>query len=241
MTDTVFIYALNDPTTGRTRYIGKAKDPYERYEGHLESSKRESTHKAHWIQSLLKRGEVPRLEVLDEVPEPEWGFWEREYIRLFRALFFDLTNLSEGGEGVSDPTGEVAIKIGLANRGKKRTPEQIAANHPFLGRKHTPETRARMSAAQIGKVFSTKHRENIGASRKGKKFGPRPLEIRIKQSASLNGKKHSNNSSGVCGVVFRGGKYEAKVTYKGTRKQVGTFVTLEQAADAIENFKKENS
>lgn len=196
---TVFIYALNDPNRqhlGKTRYIGKAEDPYRRYELHLEFNYKEKTHKANWIRSLFRAGQTPILEILDEVPESEWSFWEREWIRLYRALGFDLTNGTDGGEG-GIPTVETRAKMSAALSGEKNpmfgrrgknhpmfgrtgknhpTFGRMGKNNPMFGKSPSAETRAKLRAAtagknnpMFGKTHSAEARSKIGAANSGEK------------------------------------------------------------------------
>lgn len=172
--NTTFIYALNDPHTGRTRYVGVSKDPKQRLADHLSHSKSYNTHRDCWIRRLLVLKASPVLEILDAVPSGEWKFWEREYIRLYRVLGFDLTNLTDGGDG-----GEI-----------------------WKGRKHSLETRLKMSKAQTGKRFSKEHcqklsqrlvsmetRKKISESKLGKSI---PSGRNMKGSNNpMYGKKHS--------------------------------------------------
>jgi hypothetical protein len=142
--ETTFIYELIDPVTGRTRYIGKSDNPFKRFKGHLADALQKRNYCARWINSVLERGLVPFMELVDEVPISEWQFWEREYIRLYRALFFDLTNTTDGGE--NPPVG--------VNRGKK----------------HSAEWRAKISASLTGRKrppFSLEWRKNMGKARIG--------------------------------------------------------------------------
>lgn len=157
--DTVFIYALNDPDTGRSRYIGKASDPYARYEEHLNQNPWQKTRKASWIRSLLKIGQNPILEILDEVPELEWELWEQQWIRLYRMLGFRLTNGTDGGDGCR-ATLEVRAKIGASSKGRTH----------MRGFRHSPKTIVRMSEAKKGKIFSQAHREALSEARKGQIF-----------------------------------------------------------------------
>lgn len=195
MNNTVFIYALNDPTRqhlGKTRYIGKAKDPYERYEKHLECRHREKTHKANWIRSLFKQGQAPVLEILDEVPELEWAFWEKEWVRLYQLLGFFLTNETEGGEGmsgrmVSEATRE---KIRSKLKGRKLSEEhsrkiriaQSGAGHPSFGKKRSEETRRRLRQSHLGISLSLAAREKLRAASLGRIHSP---ETRSKMSAAI--------------------------------------------------------
>jgi len=77
------------------------------------------------------------MEILDEVPESQWQFWEREYIRVFRAIGVELTNQLDGGEG--GPT--------------------------FKGRKHSKETREKIAAANLGKKKSKETCEKMSTNR----------------------------------------------------------------------------
>lgn len=181
--DTVFIYALNDPDTGRSRYIGKASDPYARYEAHLDHNSHEKTHKANWIRSLLNVGQNPILEILDEVPESEWQLWECEWIRLYKMLGFRLTNGTEGGDGCR-ATHEVRAKIGASSKGRTH----------MRGFRHSPETIARMSGVKKGKIFSKSHRAALREARKGQIFSDsrrancrRAQQIRRKRERIENG------------------------------------------------------
>ncbi len=97
----VKVYSLLDPRDNQVRYIGKSLNTKKRLRKHIKES-RESTksHKKAWINGLLKNNLKPILEIVDEVPNKEWKFWEIHYISLFRSWGFDLVNSTNGGEGV---------------------------------------------------------------------------------------------------------------------------------------------
>mgnify|MGYP001031736385 CR=1 FL=1 len=94
----VWIYALLDPETGEPRYVGKAINPQVRYAQHL-SERGRKTHKQCWLAKLNAYGLVPTLELLEQVPEPEWQAAERHYIAEYRRLGARLTNGDDGGYG----------------------------------------------------------------------------------------------------------------------------------------------
>lgn len=181
---TVFIYGLNDPTTGKCRYVGKAADPHKRFGKHLLIAGRRSTYKDCWIQELAAQGLKPVLEVLDEVPALEWEFWEREYIRVFRMVGFSLTNLTDGGDGISGVTERTRAKMSAARKGKhlsedtcermrvartgkilsEETRAKIGASN--FGKRRSSEARSKMREVHIGKPLSERHRLNICLARK---------------------------------------------------------------------------
>lgn len=151
-----FIYSLNCPKTGRIRYIGKSDNPFKRFSFHLNQSGLGHTHKNNWIKALRAEGLVPTMEILDEVPNSDWGFWEQEYIRLFQALGFCLVNGTEGGDSPPNRSGEkqsleTKLKISRANSGKKRSDEfRQRMRLAFSGRKASEETRKKMSESHRG-------------------------------------------------------------------------------------------
>lgn len=138
---TTFIYALNCPITGATRYIGKAGNPKHRLSCHLHA--RENCHRTNWIRSL--GGRSPILEVLDEVPENEWMFWEVEYIRLYRALGFKLVNGTSGGDGTFNPSKETRQKMSIWQLGEKNN---------MFGKTFSPEERTKWKLANRNRKTS---------------------------------------------------------------------------------------
>jgi len=172
------------------RDIGKANNPQKRLKQHWYTSRKKKNHLGCWLRSLAK---PPALLILKEVPESEWQEWERRYIRCAKALGFRLVNGTEGGEGGSLPGAEHPMfgKVG-PNKGKKHsleTREKISA--AARGRKHSPETRAKISAAKVGKPrkpFSIETRAKMRAAGLVKRFS---AEHRANLSAAGIGRKHS--------------------------------------------------
>lgn len=132
-----FIYALSDPRTGVVRYIGKAKDPTERYSQHLSETRSRKTSHNNWIWSLMLEGFSPRLELLCQVPVIKWEECEQWYIAFYRRRGISLLNDANGGRGTS---GFIPW-----NKGKKG--RQKAWNK---GLKTSSEIRAKQSAAHKG-------------------------------------------------------------------------------------------
>lgn len=174
----IFIYALNCPVTGKTRYIGQTIDPDRRLEEHLAA--KYVWHSARWIKSLRVKKMRPVMEILDVVPDTEADFWETEYIQSYLERGFDLTNILAGGGAYArgwKHTPEVLAKISASQRGNKK----------WLGKTHSLETREKMSAANRGRKFSPEHRAKLGAAKRGKTLSP---EHRAKMSASHRGSKN---------------------------------------------------
>lgn len=162
MPETVFIYALCEPHNENIRYIGKSVNPSMRLSQHIYDAyrKHSRTHLGCWIRSL--NGKRPRVLLLAQT-DPK--FWQSEEIRITRDARKrgeNLTNASDGGEGVT-MTPEVRAKIRKS---------KLGARNPNYGKKLPLLTRTRMSLARRGVPLSKSHRAALSAGRKGIKFSP---------------------------------------------------------------------
>lgn len=193
-----YVYALVDPTKpgdfryGKWKfrfepfYIGKGKGTRKDQHG---GTDRHNPFKARKIQKLLKAGIAPKSVIKKEgLTEKEALDLEVDLIRLVGRRDCGegpLTNLTDGGDGLTRPsaatrkkisdsscgrqtflgrkhTDESKKKIGEARKGRKHTDETKAKmarygedNH-FFGRRHSPETRAKIRDAKVGMVSAFK-------------------------------------------------------------------------------------
>lgn len=109
--NTKFIYTLSDPNTGLIKYIGKTNDIKKRLRNHLINNHlATNTRKNNWIISLLRKDQLPIIEILDEVDSELVSFFEIFYISLFKSWGFDLLNGTKGGDGF-DWTGRSHNKL----------------------------------------------------------------------------------------------------------------------------------
>lgn len=144
---TWYIYALVDPRSKEVRYIGKSEDPIRRLDDHM-SDQHSRLRKSRWLKKLGCR---PILRILDQGQGSGWQESERWWIKFYREeVGADLTNLTEGGEGM------LGIKFSAESRAKMAvrkgahlsddTREKIRkANLGKTGHKHSDESKKRMS------------------------------------------------------------------------------------------------
>ncbi len=118
--ETIYIYTLSDSLG--VRYVGQTKNLKLRYYRHIFDGKNNGgkNKRCSWVKSLLNKNEKPIMEIIDEINEKEWVFWEQYWISQFKTWGFKLVNDSDGGEGsygrkVSDETKN---KMSLAKKGK---------------------------------------------------------------------------------------------------------------------------
>lgn len=144
----VFIYGLVDPKTNELRYVGKSVNPLVRLRKHISERNVHDTYKDRWLRKLYDLSIKPELIIIDEVKHNQWQFWERFYINYFKSIGCSLTNTTIGGD--EPPSTK--------------------------GRKHTDDTRQKMSESKKGKPIpwlnkkrTEKHQKNLTNSLKGRK------------------------------------------------------------------------
>jgi len=82
--------------------VGKSNWPTLRFNDHcaLDGSNK---HKDGWIRSVLRRGRMPELRILEKCDCSEWQERERFWIAYYRAKTHGrLTNILDGGDGGPD-------------------------------------------------------------------------------------------------------------------------------------------
>lgn len=120
----VFIYSLNDPRSGDIRYIGKTKrDLHNRLNKHIQYSKSHKLHVSNWIRQLINIDLKPTINIIEICNEENWIEREVFYIKYYRENGCDLTNLTNGGDGLSGykkigkpHTQEAKDKISIKNK-----------------------------------------------------------------------------------------------------------------------------
>lgn len=128
----VYIYSLEDPITKEIRYIGKTNNIKMRFHNHLNKKHNEKSHKRNWINSLRKQGYKPIMQIIDEVENDEWKYWERYWIAQFIAWGFNLVNHTSGGEGLSLGNQTSFKKGGIPwNKGKGHKETCVHCNKSF--------------------------------------------------------------------------------------------------------------
>lgn len=165
-----YVYELADQN-GVVFYVGKGK------------GNRMNCHesKARWgiqskvcnkIRSIHASGGTVLKSVVFRTPSESEAFQE-EKSRIACHGRISLCNLTDGGDGPSNPSPEVREKLAAAHRGKKRsyeTRERLRLSH--LGLTHSKETKAKIAAKQrtILKPWAVGSGSNLREGFKGKKW-----------------------------------------------------------------------
>lgn len=96
-----------------------------------------------------------------------------------------------------------------------------------LGRRHSTETCAKISATHLGVVFSTEHRSKIAAARVGKKHSEK---ARAKMSAANIGKKKSPEHCAKMSLINLGKKLSPETRAKMSAAHIGKKHSTETLA-----------
>lgn len=155
------IYAYIDPRNEEIFYVGKDSNRGKRgryFAGH-------TGHCRHVIRKLKRFGMVPRIAIVQEF-EAHGNIYdilnlaEIFWIAEFRRRGCPLTNISNGGGGVSGLFGE---------------------KNAFFGKRHSLETIRKIRAAKLGKHHEELHKQRIrGSIHDMIKNGTHPLTKRVK-------------------------------------------------------------
>lgn len=176
----LLIYGLRDPRTQEIRYVGSSKRGLARPRVHAGLARRgEPGHKANWIRSLQADGLSYEIVVLERVQTvADLTSAEMRWIALGKSAG-TLTNLTDGGDGVLNPSLE-----------SRQSRAEKLRGHPV-----SAETRRRISIGRAGFKHTEETRQRISASLRG---GKRSAETRAKQAAAATARWSRAREAAAC-------------------------------------------
>jgi hypothetical protein len=241
----VYIYTLSD-VEGNVRYVGKSYRPLRRYKDHLweclNDPKAHNFYKNRWLRKCIKDNTIPKMTIIECVDKENDKLAEKFWIAYFRDEGCCLTNLTDGGEGLSGwkPTDEQRKRSGDRQRGKiisQETREKLSK--AGKGRKKSEEHRRKIGEAHRGRTFTEETLKRMSEAQKRRIFSvetkQKMAESRLKAGAS---KSSTSKYKGVC-LCSRTGKYRANIAYKGVYYNLGTYISEIDAAKAYDEKVKE--
>ena len=159
------IYALVEPFSGLIRYIGKTTQtlPKRMWDHWYRLKSGKKTHCYDWLRSLIKEGHGPDVVVIQDGFREleELNSAEKHWISYFKNVQkMPLTNHTAGGDGgVMDASTRKKVSDSRKGKGKwseerrrKASERMKGTNNPFYGRKHSEESKCKMSASSIGGI-----------------------------------------------------------------------------------------
>lgn len=174
-----YVYEHWRPDTGQCFYVGKGRGKRAR------DSTRNQHHK-NVVAKLVRQGLNFEVRIIaDSLSDAEAFALEVERIALWRSVGIRLANLTDGGDGPSNPTEEVRRKIREARKNQVLTEEHRAKHRTamacpqtrllmslaaksrpnnFAGRSHSEETKKAWSEKRRGVTLTAEHRAKISAA-----------------------------------------------------------------------------
>lgn len=257
----ITIYALVDPRTDLIRYVGKTSRPVrERFRAHINRAHQHRHIKsAAWLCDLAERGISPGLIELEFV-ESNWQPAERFWIASFRALGFDLLNMTIGGAATRGCEVSEATRAKISANAKRQfsdpTNRMAAAEYgrgpwkdPAFREKKIEQLRAMSADQEYRKNQSEKkkqrwldpdYRSRVLQTKKDTgchiagalKMWERP-EYRQRRDALIDAKcARDGRIRGVC-FNKRRGNWIAQKTHLRKHYNLGAYATKEEAESAV--------
>lgn len=140
-TEAYFTYAHCKQTDGSIFYIGKGKR--DRVVSHA--------HRNNYWKNVVSKHGLSVMRLAKWKIEQEAYDHERFLIWCFRDMGMQLVNLTDGGDGLSNPSDETRKKMSERNAMKR------------------PEVAAKIAVARKGKPLSMEHKQKLSDAQKGKK------------------------------------------------------------------------
>lgn len=190
MQQTICIYVLRDPRNNQIRYVGKTiQSINNRLTSHVREAKRENnSHKDRWILQIVRAGYLPIIEKIEDVNENNWQEREKYWIVKYYEDGCKLVNETDGGEGLH------GHKFSKSHRGKLG--RALLGNKRWLGKKHTEETKQKLSDGKkggknpnYGKEFSDEHKGKLSKAHMGQRHTG---ETRQKMSSTAKGNQYAS-------------------------------------------------
>jgi len=169
------VYVLVDPRTKKIRYVGQTKQRLSRrlYQHVIKCSSpsQKQRHVNYWIAGLLAEGYKPQIRlVCKRNAKEEIDKVERVIISRLSGTA-KLCNHTSGGDGSYTMSEETRRKMSESHKGTR--------NH-FYGRKHSEETKRKISAKLTGRKLTVQQRRNISKGISGTKnpfYGRKHTEV----------------------------------------------------------------
>jgi hypothetical protein len=184
-------------------YVGKGQKS--RWLDHEAGARRgERGHRFSIIRKMQARGaEVPKVKLHEGLTEIVAHEYEVALITAIgRHPRGPLVNLTNGGEGVSDPAPEVRAKLAAAASSRERSREERAKiSAALIGKRLSAERIASQNAGKLGKKRSLLARQHMSKAQHGRIITP---EARAKLRAINLGKRHSQDTRAKMSAAQRG-------------------------------------
>lgn len=157
---------LSDPTN--IRYVGRTRNntPELRLLAHKKAAKTNySTHIYNWLRSVAASGDdIVAVIIENDLTVEESCAREIYWIKFYKDSGHKLTNMTDGGEGMLNPTEDTRRRLSAAVRGAMTEEIRKKISDSSKNRKHSQETKNKIGKAHRNKVVTKQARKNISAA-----------------------------------------------------------------------------
>ncbi len=191
----MIIYKLENKINGKI-YVGQTqREISQRLATHL--------HAKTYIGNVLKKYGLQSFTIsIIDYADDKNVLTEKEifWIKTLKCKFPDGYNLTDGGEGLFNPSEVTKQRLRLSHMGKHptdKTRKKMSENNSgelnhFFGKIHSDETRKKMAKAWVGRVISVEARKNMSRVKKGKHLSE---EQKQKRRGRVLSQEHKKNIS----------------------------------------------
>lgn len=170
--DNFYVYLHRRVLDNSVFYVGKGKD---------KRAWSKQGRSEYWKRIVNKHGYIVHI-VQSNLPNKIALEYEIEMIRHYGRQ--NLCNMTDGGEGIANPSLETRRKLSIAHLGKPKTPEAIQKTRlAHIGKIVGKETREKIAAIQLGRPRTEYTKNKISTSMLGL---PKTLETRQKMKLAQN-------------------------------------------------------
>lgn len=197
-----YVYIHRRKDDGQVFYIGKGK-------GRRSHDKRRN---GYWRNTARKHGYSIEFAAKG-LSEAEAISIERQLIAAHKILGAPLTNMTDGGEGMSGYIWPTELKL-----------RQSAI---LKSRLSTPEARKKRSLEATLRGKDPSYRAKQSISNKKAKSSPN-----ARRQSMLNGRKRNTDDNPMVGIWDDGGRFRVRITHDRKQIMIGSFGSLEEARTA---------
>ena len=150
------IYVFSDENC-LPKYVGKAKDLSKRIKEHYKDRIKYNTWFYRWLNKQIKEEKEVFVDILEEVFDDNWQEREKYWIKHIKELNYELTNMTDGGDGNNN---QIFSKETINKRNESRkwykpseeTKKKISEGH--MGKFVSEITRGKLRQANLGKKYT---------------------------------------------------------------------------------------
>jgi hypothetical protein len=183
-----YVYEHWRPDKGLPFYVGKGRG-----DRAYDFSRKYNPYYDRIVRKLRDKDLAVEVRIIhDGLHEADAFRIEKDVIARWRAADVEIVNLTDGGEGFSDPTGEIRKKISTSLTGKKRGRRTEEANRKCSEataksnreRVWSESAREKISASNRDRTISDETRQKMSAASAARKYGSCPENRRLKISSA---------------------------------------------------------